>query len=168
MLPSITFDELITIDDWSAALGRIVDAAVAATRNRDATERRDLQDLLQTFIKRSPAKIELLDVIARETIEDLAIADITASLERISSRGAELTRAVALVTAATADARKDARQLKLEATLDALARAKVAVEAFSQFEKTATQPDQSLLQKFSALADALASLTKAVAMARAA
>jgi hypothetical protein len=162
MLPSIKFDELITIDDWAEALRRILDAATEATRNKNAQGRRDLQDLLATFIKRSPAKIELLDVIARETIEDLAIADISASLERISGREAELTRAVGLVTAATTEAKKDARQLKLESTLDALARAKAALDAFSQFEKTVMKPDLTLLQKVQALADALATLTKSV------
>ena len=162
MLPSIKFDELITIDDWTRALRLVLDAAVEATRSADAQTRRDLQDLLQTFIKRSPAKVELLDVIAREAIEDLAIAEISASLERISSRGAELSRAVGLVAAASSEAQKDARQLHLESTLDALARAKAAIDAFNQLEKAATKPDQNLLQRFKMSADALAALTEAV------
>ena len=162
MLPSIRFDELITIDDWAGALRLILDAAVQATRNKDAQTRRDLQDLLQNFIKRSPAKVELLDVIARAAIEDLAIAEISASLEKISSRSAELTRAVGLVAAATTEARKDARQLQLESTLDALAKAKAAIDAFNRLEKAATTPDQSLLQRLKASADALTALTTAV------
>ena len=130
-----------------------------ATRNRAAQTRRDLQDLLQTFIKRSPAKVELLDVIARAAIEDLAIAEIAASLERISSRGVELTRATELVTAAATEAKKDARQLRLESTLEALAKAKAAIDALHQLEKAATTPNQSLLQRLKASADALAALT---------
>ena len=58
MPPRIKFDELITIDDWSGALRKILDAAVKATENRDAQGRQDLMDLLLTFIKRSPAKVE--------------------------------------------------------------------------------------------------------------
>src|SRR5438552_2287210 len=105
----IKFDELITIEDWSDALRRILDAAVEATKQKDSQGRQELQDLLLTFIKKSPAKIELLDVIAREAIEDLALAEISASLERISSRSAELNRAVGLIDAVTAEAKKDAR-----------------------------------------------------------
>src|SRR5262249_33638075 len=135
MLPRIKFDELITIEDWSGALSKILDAAVEATENKDSESRQDLQDLLLTFIKRSPAKVELLDVIAREAIEDLALAEISVSLERISSRSAELNRAVELIEAVVADAKKDARQLQLESTLDALAKAKAAVDALNKIEK---------------------------------
>lgn len=162
MLPSIKFDELITIDDWAGALRLLLDAAVQATQDRDAQTRRDLQGLFQAFIKRSPAKIELLDVIARGAIEDLAIAEISASLERISSRGAELVRATGLVAAATTEARKDARQLQLESTLDALAKAKTAIDAFNQLEKAVTSPNHGLLQKLKASADTLTALTTAV------
>ena len=165
MLPSIKFDELITIDDWAGALRVVLDAAVQATRIRDAQTRRDLQSLLQTFIKQSPAKVELLDVIARAAIEDLAIAEISASLERISSRGAELARATGLVDAAATEAKKDARQLQLESTLDALAKAKAAIDAFNQLEQAATSPNQGLLQKLKASADTLTALTAAVTAA---
>ena len=162
MLPAIKFDELITIDDWTDALRRTLDAAVEATQAKDAPGRRDLQDLLQTFIKRSPAKVELLDVIAREAIEDLAIAEISMSLERISSRSAELTRATGFVEAATVEAKKDVRQLRLETTLDALAKAKAAIDAIHELEKSLTAPDQSLLQKAKSSADALTALSNAL------
>ena len=112
MPPRIKFDELITIDDWSGALRKFLDAAVKATENRDAQGRQDLMDLLLTFIKRSPAKVEVLDVIAREAIDDLALAEISVSLERISSRSAELNRAVGLIEAVTEEANKDARELR--------------------------------------------------------
>src|SRR4029453_1681559 len=132
MPPRIKFDELITIEDWSNALCRILDAAVKATEEKDAFGRQDLMDLLLTFIKRTPAKVEVLDVIAREAIEDLSLAEISVSLERISSRSAELTRAVDLIDAVTTEAKKDARALQLESTLGALTKARAAVEALNK------------------------------------
>lgn len=162
MLPKIRFDELITIDDWSDALRKILDGAVKATQDKDSQTRQDLQDLLLTFIKRSPAKVELLDVIAREAIEDLALAEISASLERISSRSAELDRASGLIDAVTAEAKKDARQLQLESALDALGKAKAAIDALNKVEKAVADPDQNLLQKLTVSGDAIAAAVKAI------
>ena len=123
MLPKINFDRLLTIDQWTNALVTILDAAVEATADKDSTLRIDLQDLLLTFIKRSPPMVESLDTIARQAIEDLAVAEIDASLERITARSAELTRATGLIKAVTEEAKKDTRTLQLESTLDALAKA---------------------------------------------
>jgi hypothetical protein len=162
MLPRIKFEELITIDQWSEALRKILAAALTATENKDSVERRDLQDLLLTFIKKSPAKIELLDVIAREAIEDLALAEIAVSLERISARAAELDRASGLIDAVSADARKDVRTLQLESALDSLAKAKIAIDTLNKFEKALTNPDLSLLQKLKASGEAIATATKAI------
>ena len=162
MPPRIKFDELITIDDWSGALRKILDAAVKATENRDAQGRQDLMDLLLTFIKRSPAKVEVLDVIAREAIDDLALAEISVSLERISSRSAELSRAVGLIEAVTEEANKDARELQLETTLDALAKAKAAVDALQKIEKAVSNPDETLLDKLKVSAEAIAAASKAI------
>jgi predicted ATP-dependent protease len=162
MIPRIKFDVLITIEDWSGALRTILDAAVEATTNKASQDRQDLQDLLLTFIKRSPAKIELLDTIAHEAVEDLAVAEISVSLERISSRSAELDRAVGLIDAVTAEAKKDARALQLESTLDALTKAKAAIEALSKLEKTLTAPDQTLLSKLKASGEGIAAVVKAI------
>ena len=162
MVPKIKFDDLIAIEDWSDALRKILDAAVEATEQRDSQARLDLQDLLLAFTKRSPAKVELLDVIARDAIEDLALAEIAVSLERISSRSAELSRAVDLIGAVTAEAKRDARALQLESTLDALAKAKTAIDTLNRLEKTLASPDQDLLQKLKASADAIAAVAKAI------
>jgi len=162
MIPKIKFDNLIAIEEWSDALRAILDATVAAIENEDSQERQALQDLLLTFIKRSPAKVELLDVIAREAIEDLALAEISVSLARISSRSAELNRASGLIDAVTAEARKDARTLQMESTLDALAKAKAAIDALNKIEKAAATPDQNLLQKLKASSEAIAAAAKAI------
>ena len=163
MTPRIKFDELITTEDWSNALRRILDAAVEAREAKDALGRQDLMDLLLTFIKRSPAKVEVLDVIAREAIEDLSLAEISASLERISSsRTAELNRAVALMHAATAESKKDARALQLESTLDALTKARAAVEALNKIEKALSQPDTNLLDQLKTTGEAISAATKAI------
>ena len=162
MIPKIKFDDLMSIDDWSAALRKILDAAVAATRDQNSTERLDLQDLLLRFVKASPAKVELLDAIARGAIEDLALAEISASLERISSRSAELNRAVGLVESVTVEAKKDDRELRLESTLDALGKAKAAIDAFKKLETTVANPDRNLLQKLAASADAIAVASDAI------
>lgn len=162
MLPRIRFDELITIDDWAAALREILDAAVQATRDKKAQTRIDLQDLLLTFIKRSPSKVELLDVIARGAIEDLALAEIAVSLERIASRSAELDRATGLVAAVTAETQKDARALHLESTFEALTKAKAALDAFTKVEKAATDPDLKLLDKLRTSGTAITAAVKAL------
>jgi hypothetical protein len=162
MVPKIKFDALITIDDWSAALARILQAARAATEARDSTDRLALQDLLLAYIKRSPAKVELFDVIARGAIEDLALAEIGVSLERIAARSAELTRATALVAAAAAEASKDARALQLDGTRDALTKARAAIEALTRLERAADDPDLDLLQKLKASGDAIGIAVRAM------
>lgn len=162
MLPRIKFNELVGIDEWAAALRKILDAAVAATADKDAEDRQALMDLLLTFIKSSPAKVEVLDVIAREAIEDLSLAEISASLERISSRNAELVRAVGLIDAVTAEAKKDARTLQLETTLDALAKAKAAIDALTKIEKALSDPDNDLLAKLKGSGEAIAVVAKAI------
>jgi hypothetical protein len=162
MPPRIKFDELITIEDWSNALRKILDAAVKATEDENAEGRQDLMDLLVTFIKRSPAKVEVLDVIAREAIDDLSLAEISASLQRISSRSAELNRAVGLIDAVTAEAKKDARKLQMENTLDALAKAKAAIDALKAIENAVASPDKNLLQKLEASSVAIAAAAKAI------
>ena len=162
MAPKIKFDDLISIDDWASALRKVLDAAVEATKNGNSAERLDLQDLLMSYIKRSPAKVEVLDVIARETIEDLALAEIAASLERISSRSSELDKAVGLIDAVTAEARKDARKLQLESTFEALGKVKIALEGLKKLESSLTDPDQMLLQKLKTSSDAIAELSKVI------
>ena len=162
MPPRIKFDELIAIEDWSNALRKILDAAVKATEDEDAEGRQDLMDLLLTFIKRSPAKVEVLDVIAREAIDDLSLAEISASLQRISSRSAELNRAVGLIDAVTAEAKKDARKLQMETTLDALAKAKAAIDALKAIENAVASPDRNLLQKLETSSAAIAAAAKAI------
>jgi hypothetical protein len=166
MPPKIIFDNLITIDDWSAALRKILDAAVAATKDEDSDERQELMDQLLVFIKRSPAKVEMLDVIAREAIEDLSLAEISVSLERISKRSAELNRAVDLIDAVTEEANKDARDLQLESTLDALAKAKAAIDALKKIEQALDAPDRDLLTKLGETAKAISTAVTALKPAR--
>ena len=162
MALKIKFDELITIDDWSGTLQRILDAAVDATGNEDAEGRQALMDLLLTFIKSSPAKVEVLDVIARKAIEDLSLAEISASLERLASRSAELTRAVGLIDAVTAEAKKDARTLQLESTLDALRKAKGALDALRKIEKALEEPDAGLLATLKTSSEAIGAAAQAM------
>ena len=162
MIPKIKFDELITIQDWAGGLQKILAAATDATRNNNSSDRLDLQGLLLTYIKKSPPKVELLDVIARAAIEDLALAEISSSLERISSRNAELERATGLIGAVTSEAKKDARALQLERAFDALSKAKSAVDALNKLEKSLTNPDQKLLTKLKAVGEAIAEVSSLV------
>jgi hypothetical protein len=103
-----------------------------------------------------------VDVIAHEAIEDLSLAEIAVSLERISSRKPELTRAVALIDAVAAEATKDARDLQLESTLDALAKAKAAIDALNKIEHALDDPDQDLLQKLKSSSEEIAVASKAI------
>jgi hypothetical protein len=162
MAPRIKFDELITIEDWSGALGRILDAAAKATQDENAEGRQASMDLLLMFIKRSPAKVEVLDVIARKAIDDLSVAEIAASLDRIAARQAELMRAAGLIDAVAEDAKKDARILQMEATLDALAKAKLAIEALTRLEGALVDPDVRMLEKLRAAGEEIAGAAKAL------
>ena len=163
MPPRIKFDELFTVEDWSNALRRILDAAVKAIEAKDALGRQDLMDLLLTFIKRSPARVEVLDVMAREAIEHLTVAEVSASLERLSSsRTAELNRAVMLMGAAAAESKKDARGRQLESTFDALTKARAEVDALNRTEKASSRPDTNLLDQLKATGDALSAATRAI------
>jgi len=162
MIPKIAFDNLISIDEWSDALRRILDAAKAAAGQEDSQDRQKLQDLLLTFVKKSPAKVELLDVIARGAIEDLAVAEITARLDRIASRTAELNRTVGLVESVTEEAKKSERALRLESTIEVLNKAKAAIDAFKKVEKAFTNPDLTLLNSLTTSADAIATAAKAL------
>jgi hypothetical protein len=162
MIPRIKFDDLITIDEWAAALQQILTAATAATRSNNSADRIDLQNLLLAYIKKSPPKVEMLDVIARETIDDLALAEISVSLDRIASRNAELQRATGLIGAVAAEAKKDARALKLEGVVDALAKARAAVDALKALENSLSNPDQKLLDKLRAVGQTIAELNATI------
>ncbi len=157
MIPNIDFDDLITTKDWADALQSILTAASAATAAANSTDRSALRGLLLTFIKNSPPKVELLDVIAREAIEDLALADISQSLQRIASRNAELEQATKMIAGVTAEAQKDARTLQLESTLSALAKAQTAIDALRAIETSGP-----LNAKLSSVADAIAAVNALV------
>jgi hypothetical protein len=162
MIPRIRFDDLITIDEWAGALQQILTAATAATRSNNSSDRLDLQGLLLTYIKKSPPKVELLDVIARETIDDLALAEISLSLDRIASRNAELHRAASLIGAVASEAKKDARALQLESVFDALTKAQAAVDALKALESSLSDPDQKLLAKLRSVGQTIAELNSMV------
>ena len=114
------------------------------------------------MIKKSPPTVELLDVIAREAIDDLALSEISASLARIASRDAELLRTTGMISAVTREAKMDARALQLESTFEALAKAQAAVDAFTKLEKALKKPDQKLLAKLKAAAEAITSVNELV------
>lgn len=155
MLPKIKFDQLITIDDWAAALQKLLDAAAEATENEASDDRLKLQSLLLTYIKKSPPSVESLDAIARQANDDLGVAEISASLNRIKARSADLQKVTGMISAVAAEAKKDARALRLEGTFDALSKAKAAVDALNKLEKSLASPDQTLLAKLKAVGEAI-------------
>lgn len=159
MIPNIKFATLFTTQDWADALKEILSQARQET---DPDERISLQDLLLVYIKKSPPTVELLDVIAREAIDDLALSEISASLARIASRDAELLRTTGMISAVTREAKMDARALQLESTFEALAKAQAAVDAFTKLEKALKKPDQKLLAKLKAAAEAITSVNELV------
>ena len=159
MIPNIKFATLFTTQNWADALKEILSQARQET---DPDERISLQDLLLVYIKKSPPTVELLDVIAREAIDDLALSEISASLARIASRDAELLRTTGMISAVTREAKMDARALQLESTFEALAKAQAAVDAFTKLEKALKKPDQKLLAKLKAAAEAITSVNELV------
>lgn len=159
-MAKINFDDLVTIADWADALQLLMNDAKAALTANDQDAKIKTQDMLRTFIKRSPVETEFLDDIAFKAINDLFISVAGTALNAISARNAELQQATKLIKNVSSQAQKDAKAIKFTAVISALDKAKSAAEALKSLETSLTAPDQNLLAKIKALTDAIDALKK--------
>ena len=157
-MANINFDTLVLKSDWAAALQSILDDAKDAIQQSDDDKKIELQGLLKTFIKRSPTMVDNLDDIALRAIDDLTLSVVDDAVKAIEKRNEELNAATSAIEATTSQAEKDAKAIQLKNVIDALNRAKSAVETLKSLEKNLAAPDQTLLGKISTVSSAIEDL----------
>jgi len=157
-MPEINFDALVLKSDWAAALKSILDEAEVAIQGNDGAKKLALQAQLKTFIKRSPSKVDSLDDIALGAIDDLTLSMLSSAIASIQKRNQDLKAATAAIEAATTTAEKDAKALQLKNVIDALDRAKSAVETLKNLAQNLAQPDQDLTDRVTKISTAIEDL----------
>lgn len=109
------WDELITYDNWAAALGTLLKRARAALEKGDAAARGAVKRDLIEYIDESPNwLIRNLDDVAHEAIKDLGKADINEALISIESRTIDLIKITKSLKSITEDNQAAAGALRLE------------------------------------------------------
>lgn len=131
-ITDIDWDRLLTSAQWASTLSTLLTAAAKVASAEDGDDLSDLQDVLRTYVKMSPPKVQNLDAIASATIEDLMSVEINARVAAIASRNAELQKQIAIIAGATSDAKADAAQLRLEPVIQQLTQARQALEKLQQ------------------------------------
>lgn len=157
-MAAVKWDELLTIQDWSTALGTILDEARVAIEQNNSNKRLELQDLLVEYVKKSPVKCNALDDIASKAVHDLFLSQIEASLQAIASRNAELKKATDLIVGVTEQVKKDRKAIMFENTLESLNKVSSSINTIKALEKQLENPDQNLLNKIIAVDDAIKEL----------
>lgn len=126
--PKFDWDRLLTTAEWAESLKKIMVSASSAVETSNHADISALQELLRTYIKRSPAKVQFLDEIAAGLLDDLMSVDFDESIKSIKNRNAELQQQIDVIKGVTADAKADAAALRLEPVIDQINKAKVALE----------------------------------------
>lgn len=153
-MPTIDWNDLILLEDWADALRQILAAAENAVQI-PLGKRQEVADLLRTFIKKSPTDAGVLDNIATGAITDLDISIMDDALRAIKGREATLKLQISLITGVTAQAKNDAKKLRLDNVNKVLASAKVALKALQAANKVLNPPDEELSQKIEAIITAM-------------
>ena len=159
-MANINFDLLFTTEDWANALQQLLDDAKAAINANNQQAKLDAQDALRNFSKQSPVQFEFLDNIAHKAVSDLFISVADSALAGISARNAELAQATKLIKNVTSEAQKDAKSIQFEKVIAVLDKAKSAADTLKTLETSLAQPNQNLLNRITALMDAIDSLTE--------
>lgn len=159
-MANINFDTLVLKSDWAGALQTLLAESETAIKQQNRDQMAALRTQFITFIKRSPSMCDFLDDIALKAVDNLALADLNASLAAIQSRNKDLKAAIATIEVATEKAEKDAKALQLKNVIAALDKAKSAVETLKSLESKLEQPNQGLLARISSVTAAIEDLLK--------
>ena len=159
-MPPSRWSALLFFADWARELGVILADAEDVIREGDFEAKLKLHDLLTEYIKESPTATEPLDEIARRTSLDLFEAQVAQAAARIAARNAELRQATRLIEEATAQGERSERDLQFEKVVDVLEKAKAGLEVLKELEDAATQPDRELVDRVTAVAEAIADFEK--------
>ncbi len=159
-MPPSRWSALITFAHWARELGVILAGAEDVIREGDFEAKLALHDLLTEYIKESPTAAEPLDAIARRTSRDILEAQVAEAAARIAARNAELRQATRLIEEATAQGKRSDRDLQFESVVNALEKAKAGLEVLKKLEDAATEPDRELVDRLTAVANAIAEFEK--------
>lgn len=150
---NIKWNELLTIEDWSNLLEKILKEAEEAIKQNDFAQKEEIQEILRRYIKESPPgrPIDTLDEIAMKAYKDLFISIVDKCIAAIASRNAELKKARELIAGVTEQAKKSTKAIMFENVVNALDKSKRTLDAFKGFVEALDSPDQNLLDKIEAV-----------------
>jgi hypothetical protein len=147
-----------TIKEWTDLLTKFIVQTKEAIEQDDFAKRQSARDNLINFIKASPQKVEYLDDIAREALNDLSEFEVEKALADITKTSEALKKAAKLVDSITEEANKSASRIKLETILEKIEQAKDAMELLNDLEDDLTDEDKDLLEKIKSLKETLDNL----------
>jgi len=136
-----------TIQEWTDLLKGFIADATKAIKNEDLDARIDARDKLILFIKKSPQKVEYLDEIARQALNDMSEFEMEKALARISKTADTLNKANKLIKNITEEANKSASKIKLENIIEKINQVKDAMELIKELGDDLSDTDKDLLEK---------------------
>ncbi len=140
-----------TIQEWTDLLKGFIADATKAIKNEDFEARIDARDELILFIKKSPQKVEYLDEIARQALNDMSEFEMEKALASISKTADTLTKANKLIKNITEEANKSASKIKLENIIEKIKQVKDAMELIKELGDDLSDTDKDLLEKIKIL-----------------
>ena len=126
-LDHIDWDRLFTTEAWAELLKQISVAALHAVEAADLDRMGRLQEILRSYTRKSPPKVQSLDLIANDLAADLMAADFVHTAEAIRSRNAELQRQMDVIKGTAEQAKSAAAALRLQPVIDQLNDARQAL-----------------------------------------
>jgi hypothetical protein len=155
-----TFDHLVTLEQWTRELNRLLErAAAAAVAGTGAVA---VQQDLFAFIKASPGKCDFLDVIAAGAAHDLFDRETARLIASIESRQRELQVATKTLQSVTAEVGRSERDLKFERLIETLHVSTSLIEELKAVERELTAEQRSTLDKALAIAESIEDVRRLV------
>ena len=155
MITPIKWNDLITDAEWIGALATILDDIEDGAQS-DSNERAMLQEQLQTFVEKSPARLSALDEIAERVSVNVMVTDVARRIGEINARNVELSGAAAALGEQVEAANRDAgRILRITAEINKARDAILAVKVMAA-RLSADKPDA--VDAIRAVLDGLSSL----------
>lgn len=144
-----------TIKEWTDLLSVFIEESKKAIEEDDFDKRKNARDHLIGFIKQSPQKVEYLDDIARQALNDLSEFEVEKALEDIAKTAEDLKKAARMIDHITDEANKSASKIKIETILEKIQQAKNAMELLEDLKDDLTDADKELIEKIKALKETL-------------
>lgn len=151
-MTTIDWEQLNSIQEWADALKALLADAKNTIADNDQGAKLDTQQQLFEFIKASPQRCNFLDDIANKAAHDLFLDTVTACLQGIASRNAELQQATKIISGVTNEANSDAKTLLLTDVKSSLDKITAGLTKL----QTAAAGDKYLLDRIKGFQDAIA------------